>query len=78
MPSIELLKNKKILFGAGLILLLIIGFFAFKMLSGGSQPPPEPQTKKAAERPQLRKTVQGKAQAQNAAKQTSRQIVQSR
>ncbi len=71
MPSIGLLKNKKILLGSGLILLLIIGFFAFKMLSGGSQPSPEPQTKKAAERPQLRKTAQGKAQAQNAAKQTS-------
>jgi hypothetical protein len=71
MPSIGLLKNKKILLGSGLILLLIIGFFAFKMLSGGSQPPPEPQTKKTAERPQLRKTKQGQAQAQNTARQTS-------
>ena len=71
MPSIGLLKNKKILLGSGLILLLIIGFFAFTMLSGGSQPPPEPQTKKTAERPQLRKTKQGQAQAQNTARQTS-------
>ena len=72
MSSIGFLKNKKILLlGSGLILLLIIGFFAFKMLSGGSQPLLEPQIKKTAERPPLRKTAQGQAQAQNAAKQTS-------
>jgi hypothetical protein len=71
MPDIGFLKNKKILLGSGLVLLLIIGFFAFKMLTGGNQPAPEPQTKRTVERPQLRKTTPGQAQAQNAAKQIS-------
>jgi hypothetical protein len=70
MPEIGFLKNKKILLGIGLVFLLTIGFFAFKLLSGGNQPPPKPQVQKTAEKPQLRKTMPGQAKAQNTAKQT--------
>ncbi|HVP37130.1 MAG TPA: hypothetical protein VMT04_09070 [Terriglobales bacterium] len=71
MPEIGFLKNKKILLGIGLVFLLIVCFFAFKMFSGGNQPVPEPQAKKTAERSQLRKTASGQVQTKSSAGQIS-------
>ena len=54
MLSKELLKNKKVFLVFGLVLVVIIGFFAFKMLSGGGQEEvkTEPRNKKTVERTQ--------------------------
>jgi len=64
MPSKELLKNKKVLLALGLAFVLIIGFFAFKMLSGGGgeEVKTEPKNKRTVERPQLRNRPEKKDQ----------------
>jgi hypothetical protein len=64
MPSKELLKNKKLLSTLGLLFVLIIGFFAFKMLSGGGQEEvkTESRNKKTVERTQLSSKPERKIQ----------------
>ena len=64
MLSKELLKNKKVFLVFGLVLVVIIGFFAFKMLSGGGQEEvkTEPRNKKTVERTQSSSNPQKKIQ----------------
>ncbi len=64
MISKELLKNKKVFLVFGLVLVVIIGFFAFKMLSGGGQEEVKtgPKNKKTVERPQLRRKPESQTQ----------------
>jgi hypothetical protein len=64
MPAKELLKNKRVFLIFGLVLVVIIGFFAFKMLSGGGQEEvkTEPPNKKTVERTQPRSKPEKKIQ----------------
>lgn len=61
MPSIGFLKNKKIVLGLGLVIILIIGFFAFKLLTGGGEIQTPPTQRRTAERAQPRNKPQNQA-----------------
>lgn len=67
MPSVGFLKNKKIVLGISLAFLLIGGFFAFKLLTGGEVQAPPPQ-RRTVERAQPRERPQSQAQPKSLAK----------
>ncbi len=63
MPSLGFLKNKKMVLGIGLAILLIVGFFAFKLLTGGGETQAPPVPRRTSERPQPRSRSQNQAQS---------------
>lgn len=68
MPTVGFLKNKKIVLGIGLAFLVIVGFFAFKLLTGGGEAQAPPPPRRTTERSQPRSKPQKQAQSQSLAK----------
>ena len=68
MLSVGFLKNKKMVLGIGLVFLLIVGFFAFKLLTGGGEAQAPPAQRRTAERSQPRSKPQSQAQTQSLTK----------
>jgi hypothetical protein len=68
MPSVGFLKNKKIVLGLGLVFILIIGFFAFKLLTGGGEIQTPATQRRTVERPQPRNKSQNQTPPKSQAK----------
>ncbi|MDH4222690.1 MAG: hypothetical protein OEV55_04020 [candidate division Zixibacteria bacterium] len=68
MSSVGFLKSKKMILGGGLVFLLIVGFFAFKLLTGVGEVQAPPAKSGTVERSQPGNKLQNQAQKKNLVK----------
>jgi hypothetical protein len=66
MTSVDFLKNKKMVLGIGLAFVVIVGFIAFKLLTGGGEAQTPPAPRRTAERSQPRSKPQSLAKKEGA------------
>ena len=74
MPTIGFLKNKKILLASGIVFLLIVGFFVFKLLIGGDDFQTQPPQRRTTEATRTRSRTQTQTKAQSQTQKGSNSI----